>query len=269
MIRRLLSPALLTCALVLAGCAGTGQTASPVASGTAAPSPAGSAPAASPSATASRTAPTPTPSASAEPDCRKLKCIALTYDDGPSTLTPQLLKAFTDRKATATLFMLGNAAETYPETVRKAHQQDFEIANHTYDHKPINELSDEKVAWEVSKTNKVLAKITGETPTLMRPPYAARTTRTDRVVGRNGLAVVVWNNSPEDWVASNQSAEAITRLTLQRSSRNSIILMHDIHPWTVDAAPAIIDGLHKQGYTLVTVSQLLGSTKPGTVHPKA
>lgn len=143
MIRRLLSPALLTCALVLAGCAGTGQTASPVASGTAAPSPAGSAPAASPSATASRTAPTPTPSASAEPDCRKLKCIALTYDDGPSTLTPQLLKAFTDRKATATLFMLGNGAETYPETVRKAHQQDFEIANHTYDHKPINELSDE------------------------------------------------------------------------------------------------------------------------------
>ncbi|WP_394277832.1 polysaccharide deacetylase family protein [Luteococcus sp.] len=260
MIRRLLSPTLLACTVALAGCAASTPTYSSGAGGTTSPSATGSTPASSP---------TPTPSATTEPDCRKLKCIALTYDDGPSTLTPQLLKAFTDRKATATLFMLGNAAETYPETVRKAHQQGFEIANHTYDHKPISGLSDEKVAWEVAQTNKALARITGQTPTLMRPPYAARTSRTDRVVGRNGLAVVVWNNSPEDWVASNQSAEAITRLTLQRSSRNSIILMHDIHPWTVEAAPAIIDGLHEQGYTLVTVSQLLGSTTPGAVHPKA
>lgn len=165
-------------------------------------------------------------------DCRKLKCIALTYDDGPSEYTPQLLKSFTSRKATATLFMLGNAATAHAQIVKQA-------------------------------------QLTDERPRLMRPPYAARNSRTDATVGKQGLAMIVWNNSPEDWVAGHDTAATISRLTLERSSRNSIILMHDIHPWTVQAAPAIIDGLHKQGYTLVTVSQLLGSTAPGEVYPQS
>ena len=141
--------------------------------------------------------------------------------------------------------------------------------NHTCDHKPISDLPDAKVAWEVSRTNAALQKITGQKPTLIRPPYAARTQRTDKVVGANGLAVVVWNNSPEDWVAGHNTAAVITKLTVQRASRNSILLMHDIHPWTVDAAAPTIDALQKQGYTLVTVSQLLGSTKPGKLYPAA
>lgn len=130
-----------------------------------------------------------------------------------------------------------------PATVKQAHAQGFEIANHTYDHKPTSDLPDAKVAWEVSRTNAALQKITGQKPTLMGPPYAARTQRTDRVVGANGLAVVVWNNSPEDWVAGHNTAAVITKLTVQRASRNSILLMHDIHPWTVDAAAPTIDAL--------------------------
>lgn len=259
--------------LTLASCAGTQATGTPQAgtttqtSGTATGS--GSATAtATPVAKSSTASPSASASATTKQvDCTKQKCVALTYDDGPSPLTPKLLKAFTDRHATATLFMLGNAAETYPETVRQAYAQGFEIANHTYDHQAISGLSDSKVAWEVSKTNTILTKLTGEKPTLMRPPYAARTSRTDHVVGKEGLSVIVWNNSPEDWVAGHDTAKVIAKLTLERTSRNSIILMHDIHTWTVDAAPAIIDGLQKQGYTLVTVSQLLGTTKAGEVYP--
>lgn len=122
------------------------------------------------------------------------------------------------------------------------------------------------MAWEVSRTNAALQKITGQKPTLMRPPSAARTQRTDKVVCANGLAVVVWKNSPEDWVAGHNTAAVITKLTVQRASRKSIPLMHDIHPWTVDAAAPTIDA-QKQGYTLVTVSQLLGPTKPGKLYP--
>lgn len=96
----------------------------------------------------------------------------------------------------------------------------------------------------------------------MRPPYAARTQRTDKVVGANGLAVVVWNNSPEDWVAGHNTA-VITKLTVQPASRNSILLMHDIHPWTVDAAAPTIDALQKQGYTLVTVASCWAPRSPG------
>lgn len=263
-------------ALLVSGCAGaTGQTTST------SPDPAPSrAATASPDASnlAATSSATPSPSASATPsklsatakvDCRKLKCIALTYDDGPSEYTPQLLKSFTSRKATATLFMLGNAATAHPQIVKQAHAQGFEVANHTYDHKALSDLGQAQVSDEVKRTNEVLQRLTGERPRLMRPPYAARNSRTDATVGKQGLSVIVWNNSPEDWVAGHDTAATISRLTLERSSRDSIILMHDIHPWTVQAAPAIIDGLHKQGYTLVTVSQLLGSTAPGEVYPQS
>lgn len=70
-------------------------------------------------------------------------------------------------------------------------------------------------------------------------------------------------------MAGHNTAAVITKLTVQRASRNSILLMHDIHPWTVDAAAPTIDALQKQGYTLVTVIQLLGSTKPGKLYPAA
>ena len=65
-------------------------------------------------------------------------------------------------------------------------------------------------------------------------------------------------------MAGHNTAAVITKLTVQRASRDSILLMHDIHLWTVDTAAPTIDTLQKQGYTLVTVSQLLGSTKPGS-----
>ena len=70
-------------------------------------------------------------------------------------------------------------------------------------------------------------------------------------------------------MAGHNTAAVITKLTVQRVSRVSILLMHDIHLWTVDTAAATIDTLQKQGYTLVTVSQLLGSTKPGKLYPAA
>lgn len=254
--------------MLLGACSsGTDTAGAPAATSTSVASSGASTPPSQPSAT-----PSATPSAAAPTapvDCKKLKCVALTYDDGPSPYTPKLLKAFTDRHANATLFMLGNAAQTYPQTVKQAYDQGFEIANHTYDHQAISGLSDAKVAWEVTTTNAALKKITGQEPTLMRPPYAARTKRTDAVVGKAGLAPVVWNNSPEDWVAGHNTAAVITKLTLERTSPGSIILMHDIHPWTVDAAPAIIDGLQKKGYTLVTVTQLLSSTTPGVLYPKS
>lgn len=99
----------------------------------------------------------------------------------------------------------------------------------------------------------------------MPPARSART----RSSAPTGWPSWCGNNSPEDWVAGHNTAAVITKLTVQRASRDSILLMHDIHLWTVDAAAPTIDALQKQGYTLVTVIQLLGSTKPGKLYPAA
>lgn len=267
-------------ALALCSCAPAhGTTPSPVASA-ASPAAASSSAPATPSPTPTPTpSPTPTPTPPATPtptpapqapaavDCRVVACVALTYDDGPSTLTPQLLDAFTSRGATATLFMIGSAAHAHSEIVRDAHRRGFEVANHTWSHPNLSQVSDAVATQEMARTNATLQDLTGVPVTLMRPPYAGRTRATDVVAGQQGLAVVTWSNSPEDWLATNRSASRITELTLARTTRNSIILMHDIHPWTVDAAGPIIDALQARGYTLVTVSQLLGPTTPGKLYP--
>ena len=100
----------------------------------------------------------------------------------------------------------------------------------------------------------------------MRPPYAARNKTTDQISGELGLAVVVWDSSPVDW--ENKDAATITRLTVSGAQPGAIVLMHDTHTWTVDAVPEIITQLRGQGYTFVTVSQLLGQATPGEVYPR-
>ena len=78
---------------------------------------------------------------------------------------------------------------------------------------------------------------------------------------RAGLPMVLWNVDTLDWQTRN-TAKTVAA-ALKGTRRGSIILVHDIHKWTVEAIPGIIDGLRAKGYTFVTVSTLLGKTKPG------
>ncbi len=266
----------LTCALMATGCSSvtpeigpTGPAATPATMPAATPAstPAPSTPAVSASPASTTTA-SATPSATAsprsEPDCSKLKCIALTYDDGPSPQTGRLLDTLQRERVTATLFMVGKAATANPAIVKRAASLGVEIGNHTTNHKQLNLQSDKVVSFEIADTQKRLKAITGQYPTWFRPPYAGRNKRTDAIAGRLKLGVVTWTTSPVDW--ENKDAATITRLVLSQARRNSIVLMHDSHSWTVNAAPAIIKGLKAKGYTLVTLTQLVGAPRPGRLY---
>ena len=220
---------------------------------------------ASPSAAATSVTPSPTPSVPAKPDCSELKCIAITYDDGPSALTDQLIDDYVAAGAKATFFVNGNFVRTFPETVKRAHQLGFEVGNHTTNHKHLPKLDDATIAKEMSSTTKNIEWATGATPTLMRPPYGERSARVDAVAEQQGLAVISWTSSPADW--ANKDTATIVRLSLERARPGAILLMHDTHQWTVDAAPATIKGLQDQGYTLVTVIELIGEPVPGKLYP--
>lgn len=241
-----------------------GGCATSAAGGASSVAPTTSTPSASVSASASLT-PSPTPSAPAKPDCDQLKCIAITYDDGPSALTDQLIDDYVAAGANATFFVNGQFARTYPETVKRAHQLGFEVGNHTTSHKHLPKLDDATIAKEISSTTKSIEWATGATPTLLRPPYGDRSERVDRIAGEQGLAVINWDTSPADW--ANKDTATIVRLSLERARPGAILLMHDTHQWTVDAAPATIKGLQDQGYTLVTVSELIGEPVPGKLYP--
>jgi peptidoglycan/xylan/chitin deacetylase (PgdA/CDA1 family) len=185
-----------------------------------------------------------------------LACVALTFDDGPGPDTGRLLDILAAKGVHATFFVLGGAANARPELVAREVNEGHAVGNHTWDHKSLVKLDDASFDNEVGQTRDTIAAASGFTPTMVRPPYGAMN---DRVVGRLaalGNSTILWNVDSEDW--RNKSAAISTQRILDTVKPGAIVLMHDIHAWSVDAVPGIIDALHARGYTLVTVPELLG-----------
>lgn len=228
---------------------------------------------AAPRTATSGESPHPTLNAAAERsrpavDCKKLKCIALTYDDGPNPrTTPKLIKILKKYKAKATFFQLGQLAQRYPKLVRKVHRIGSEVANHSWDHDSLNRKSVKGTYRDLKRTSAVLEKSCRCRVRLMRPPYGATDKGVGKAAKKLGVAEILWDVDTLDW--SSRNASKIKRKVLRGAGRNKIVLMHDIHRSTIAAQADIIKSLKERGYTLVTVSELLGKPKPGKRYPKS
>jgi peptidoglycan/xylan/chitin deacetylase (PgdA/CDA1 family) len=202
--------------------------------------------------------PTPTPKPAPEPvDCRKAKCVALTFDDGPMGSTSRLLDILARHKVKATFFLVGRNVETYPQLVRREAAEGHELANHSYSHADLGRSSSAKVASELERTQHAIRRASGVTPVLMRPPYGSTDKQVASVTRRLKLAQVLWTVDPLDW--QNRDSERVERKVVGGARNGHIVLMHDIHPTTVDAVPLIIKRLAAKGYVFVTVSELYGA----------
>ncbi len=216
-----------------------------------------------PSAKPSRSTPKPARSV----DCRRLRCVALTFDDGPGAYTAELVRMLEAAKAPATFFMIGGQVDASPTLARRVARGGFEIGSHTYSHPDLTRLSEAELDDQLERTNQALLRATGHRPVLLRPPYGARDTTVDQAAARAGLSEVLWDVDTLDW--KHRKASAVRKSVRRQVRRGSIVLMHDIHPTTVEAVPRIVAELRRSGYTLVTVSQLIGRAHPGTRHSRA
>lgn len=259
-------------AFVLAAC-GAVPSPTPATGGTPAgdlPSPSTVIPSDSPSPTPTDPAtPTPTPkprpTTPAGPNCAKLKCIALTYDDGPFPYTSRLASIIAREKVKVTFFMLGENVERYPDAVKDVQATGSELANHSWSHPNLPGLGNSGMRSQLQRTNDEIEKVTGTKVTLMRPPYGANNKRLDVVSRDLGLAEIYWNVDTLDW--KYKDTDRLVDYVLGNASRDQVVLMHDIHESTVDGAQAIFRGLKKKGYTLVTVSELYPKARPGGHYP--
>ncbi|GAB7110923.1 polysaccharide deacetylase family protein [Streptomyces phaeofaciens JCM 4814] len=200
-------------------------------------------------------------------DCRRAKCVALSFDGGPSPTTPELLDILEQNGLHATFFVQGKGhIAKYPDILRRISAEGHEIGNHTWNHQRLTDLDEADARQELARTQNAIKKITGNTPVLMRPPEG----RTDRGVARIcrdlGLAQILWSVTAKDYETTDSAL--ITERVLDQTHRDGIILLHDLHKGTVPAVPGIIKALEQRGYTLVTVSQLLAPAKlrPGMVY---
>lgn len=227
---------------------------------TASPGQASPAPTASP--TASSEPSSPRPRISLGPDCDKLKCVALTFDDGPVAETTDLLKVLREKKAPATFFALGNNVKAHPGVLKEIGIEGHQIGWHTVTHGELPRLSADRVRTEVSSGPNTLSQLLGWAPVIFRPPYGAHNAKVDEVIKANNMANVMWSVDTKDWDKSRvQGAEltqAVVSSAVNDTKPGGIILLHDIHGTSRAAAAPIIDQLSKKGFTFVTVTELPG-----------
>lgn len=205
------------------------------------------------------------PSTAVGPDCTQIACVALTYDDGPSAeTTPQLLKSLLDAKAPATFFQLGKMIQADPAVAAQVASDGNEIGSHTFTHPDLKRQSAASLQKEIIGTADLMEKTFGHRPLLMRPPYGSHNKASDEVIRSSGAAIIQWSVDTNDWQTKNTSSTENAVLYGQGvRDGGAIVLMHDIHPSTVAAAPAILEGLQQRGVTLVTVSELSLNSSPG------
>ncbi|MFE5033735.1 polysaccharide deacetylase family protein [Streptomyces sp. NPDC056683] len=194
-------------------------------------------------------------------DCRRAKCVALSFDGGPSPTTPKLLDILKQQHLHATFFVQGRGhISKYPGILRRIAQEGDEIGNHTWTHPRLTDLDEAGARAELTRTQNAIERITGTRPVLMRPPEGRTDRKVAKVCRELGLAQVLWSVTAKDYETTDSAL--ITKRVLEQTHRDGIILLHDLHKGTVPAVPGILKALKRRGYTVVTVSQLLAPAKP-------
>jgi peptidoglycan/xylan/chitin deacetylase (PgdA/CDA1 family) len=190
--------------------------------------------------------------------------VALTFDvcqdpKYPADYDSALVDVLREYDIPATFFLGGDWMRTHIEETRMlASVPKFELANHSWSHPDFTKLSEEEIAQEIKTTEELLFQLTGKHSRFFRPPFGFTNDLTLQTVSRLGLHTVTWDSVSGD---PDPNFDAATILAeVQRIARNgSIVIMHaNGRGWhTAEALPSIIEYLQAQGFTLVTVSDLL------------
>ena len=160
---------------------------------------------------------------------------ALTFDDGPNACYTQ-----------------GQCLAGNEKIVCRMHAEGHLIGNHTFHHVQLTKVSEEEAREEVVKTSNAIYEITGEYPVYIRPPFGEWREGLDLAVT---MIPVLWDVDSRDW--ESQNTASICSAVLPNVKDGSIILMHDGYRATVEALRRIVKELKEEGYTFVTVRELI------------
>lgn len=186
--------------------------------------------------------------------------IALTFDDGPSPLTPQVLAILQEKKVPATFFVVGLQIKKHPEILRRVAEAGYDVGNHTFSHSFLSQATFQEIARELGQNEDLIKKITGKNSHWFRPPGGLFSSLLLDTAAAKGYNFILWSVDPNDWVQSNSAL--IEGSVVQETRPGSVILLHDgggNQLGTVLALAGIIDNLRAKGYTFVSLDELYAS----------
>jgi peptidoglycan-N-acetylglucosamine deacetylase len=189
---------------------------------------------------------------------RRRRAIALSFDDGPSPYTASIVRILVRMHVPATFFVVGQQLKYFSAGLRDELRHGFDVGDHTQNHAWLIRLSSAGQYAQIHDAATGLAHFGVPFPRLFRPPYGAYNRQTITTLQRLKMLMVLWSIDPGDW--RRPGTKAIVSNVLTNSKPGAIVIMHDgggDRSQTVAALPAIIRGLRRRHYQLVTVPKLM------------
>lgn len=182
--------------------------------------------------------------------------IAITFDDGPSLVTPKILEILEKHKVKATFFCIGKNIEKHPEILRQTFESGHLIGNHTYRHSHLIDFCNKaQFLAEFERTDALIANITGKRPQFFRPPYGVTTPSMGRALKVSGHKVIGWNIRSFDGRLKNE--DFIFNRVKNRISAGGILLLHDTGAHSANVLERLLVTLREKKIEVVSLEQLL------------
>ena len=213
---------------------------------------------------------------SVDPSASGLKLVALTYDDGPGKYTDDLLDYLKEQDVKATFFVINYNAVNNKSLLARMVAEGHVVGNHSNKHDNLKKMTTkQQIRDAIQECNNTIEAATGQKVTVMRPPGGNYDDLVKQVAKEMGMAIINWHVDTLDW--KSKDPEKIMGIAFDKNSSysirdGSIVLMHDIYGTTLEATKQMIPRLKQEGYTFVTVPELLalrGGMEAGVVYKKA
>lgn len=200
---------------------------------------------------------------------RRVKLVALTFDDGPGPYTGIALRELRRAGARATFFLVARSVKRFPGWPRRERAL-AAIGDHTATHPYLPALSLAAAIAEIKDGRAAAERAAGGPVDLFRPPYGGHTAAIDRAVRRAGMAQILWDvDSVDSRVTPPADFHEISAWVRRHARPGSIVLMHENRGQTIRALRAILPVLQKKGLRTVTVPELLAADPPSRAQLRA
>lgn len=198
--------------------------------------------------------------------CRNPRHVALTFDDGVSHYTNELLDILKKYHVQATFFVLGQTLETnnfFKRTLIRMIHEGHVVASHSFNHPDLTHLTKNQIREQMERTESAIQSIIGIRPRFMRPPYGYVNQRVVEVLISLGYIVINWNHDTNDWRYQDSYGNIVGYVQNQISfphikKEGPIILQHDSLKSSIQLQSGIIRILREKGYEFVSMYECVG-----------